>query len=92
MLHTIKTVNPDFGGDSSDDANNKFQQLENIHHELLTEHSHVKQQLLASIDRDQTGELRNEFNRKNLELDRLQLAIIDLEKKQIENSKKMYGE
>ncbi|KZM40478.1 hypothetical protein OA92_07665 [Marinomonas sp. SBI22] len=92
MLNTIKTVNPDFGRDSSDDVNNKFQQLENIHQQLLTEHSQVKQQLLASIDQDETGELRNEFNRKNLELDRLQLAIIDLEKKQIENSKKMYGE
>lgn len=92
ILHTIKTVSPDFGKDSGDDANNKFQQLEGIHNDLLTEHSHVKQQLLSSIDQDQSGDLRNEFNRKNLELDRLQLAIIDLEKKQIENSKKMYGD
>ncbi|WP_438465573.1 hypothetical protein [Marinomonas sp. PE14-40] len=87
IIHTIETVDPNFRNEASSGSNNKFQQLENHHHKLLTEHSQVKQQLLASISQDQETELRNEYNRKNLEADRLQLAIIDLEKKQLDSSK-----
>lgn len=87
IIHTIETVDPNFRNEASSSSNNKFQQLENRHNELLAEHSQVKQQLLASISQDQETELRNEFNRKNLEADRLQLAIIDLEKKQLESNK-----
>lgn len=86
IQHTIETVDPEFQGLESDSANNKFQQLESDHNALLKEHSHVKQQLLASINQEKDSELKNEFNRKNLEIDRLQLAINDLEKKQQEKA------
>lgn len=87
LLHTIETVDPNFRGENDSKPNNKFQQLENRHNELLAEHSQAKQQLLASIKNDLETDLRTEFNRKNLEMDRLQLAINDLEKKQLEHTK-----
>jgi len=85
MLHTIETVDPHFRGETSSSTNNKFQHLENLHHTLLAEHSQIKQQLLASIANDIEAGLRNDVNRKKLEIDRLQLAINDLEQKQLDN-------
>ncbi|EAQ63353.1 effector protein B, substrate of the Dot/Icm secretion system [Marinomonas sp. MED121] len=85
LQHTIETVNTNFTEGSSTSTNNEFQQLEIKNKELLSEHSKVKQKLLASIANDVETELRDEYNQKNLEVDRLQLAIIDLEKKQIES-------
>lgn len=86
ILHTIETVDPDFRGETQSSPNNKFQQLESQHHTLLAEHSQVKQQLLSSVTNDKETALKNDFNRKNLELDRLQLAIKDLEQKQLNNN------
>lgn len=82
LIHTIETVDPNFREEAESSSNNKFQQLESQHQILMAEHSQAKQQLLASIADDKETTLRNEFNRKNLEIDRLQLAIVDLEKKQ----------
>lgn len=83
MMSTIKTVDPDFSGDTRTKMNNKFQQLESKHHQLLAEHSQIKQQLLASIEDDKENQLRQDIHRKNLEVERLELAILNLEKKLI---------
>ncbi len=85
MLHTIETVDPNFRGETPSSTNNKFQHLENLHHTLLAEHSQVKQQLLASIANDKEAGLKNDFTRKNIEIDRLKLAINELEQKQLDS-------
>jgi hypothetical protein len=85
MTHTIETVDPDFREERDTSSNNKIQQLESQHQTLLTEHSHVKQQLLSCGINDKEKALKNDFNRKKLELDRIQLAIKDLEQKQLNN-------
>ena len=87
MMSTIKTVDPDFSGESQINTNNKFQQLESKHHQLLAEHSQIKQQLLASIEDDKENQLKQEVSRKNLEVERLELAIESLEQKQSTQAK-----
>ncbi len=65
----------------SDETVNDMQKK---HQSLMAEHEQMKKQLVSLVSSDDKEiELRSEFNKKNLELDRLQLSFIDLEQKHI---------
>ncbi|RDL45915.1 hypothetical protein DN730_02365 [Marinomonas piezotolerans] len=52
-----------------------------INRSLVAAVSEIKEQLLSNLSNNDERQLRNEYNRKSLELDRLQLAYSDLERK-----------
>lgn len=82
LLETIKQAEqqiPVISTDNQADYEQQQQQRET----LLSEHSQIKEQLLSLSTTDNEALLRSEYNKKNLEFDRLQLALIDLEKKHI---------
>lgn len=55
--------------------------LREENHELAKQVRDMKEQLLNQVSDASTKALRNEYNKKSLELDRLQLAYSDLERK-----------
>ncbi|TBR45071.1 hypothetical protein CBF23_000790 [Marinomonas agarivorans] len=82
LLETIKGAEQQ-AQPSSPDNQERFEKEQQRKETLLLEHTQIKEQLLSSVANDNEAQLRSDYNKKNLELDRLQLALIDLEKKHI---------
>ncbi|MBM6550009.1 hypothetical protein [Marinomonas ostreistagni] len=59
----------------------ELEQLRDYNRNLLTSVQTMKEELLNQVAGKAEKELRNEYNKKSLELDRLQLAYSDLERK-----------
>ena len=58
-----------------------LQQQRNKNRELLEKITQIKEQQMDAITEDKQQQLRAEYNKKNLDYDRLQLAFADLERK-----------
>ncbi|ADZ91348.1 coiled-coil domain-containing protein [Marinomonas mediterranea] len=74
----LKAVAEQSGGDQTSDELNA---LREENKQLANQTSDIKAQIMEQATNTDERALRTEFNRKNLELDRLQLAYSDLERK-----------
>ena len=59
----------------------ELEALREEHRDLVAQIQHMKDKLLSQVSGSTEKSLRNEYNKKSLELDRLQLAYSDLERK-----------
>ncbi len=67
----------------SDEANplKELEKLRESNRDLVSKVSKIKESLLSQVSESAEKDLRNTYNKKSLELDRLQLAYSDLERK-----------